>query len=162
MILDSIKRYPWMHLQTAARATAEQFVTFRTGDGLHYHEHPTDWTVKELLPGQYQAYKAAWQQQSDFYDFFWVNVLHLPLGALALLAGLLCCWYACRRSCASDACVLPVFLLLALLGNAFICGALSNPHDRYQSRIIWLPALVFLLARTRNPGVLRPQEESGT
>ena len=34
------------------------------------------------------------------------------------------------------------FTMLALLGNAFICGALSNPHHRYQSRILWLAPLV--------------------
>ena len=27
---------------------------------------------------------------------------------------------------------------LALLANAFVCGALSNPHDRYGARMIWL------------------------
>ena len=26
--------------------------------------------------------------------------------------------------------------------RAAICGALSNPHDRYQSRLTWLAALV--------------------
>lgn len=145
MILDSIKRYPMMHLRTAARATAEQFVTFRTGDGLHYHEHPTDWTVKELLPSQYQAYKAAWQQQSEYLSFDPLNLLHVPVGVLSLLAGLFCCWWWCRRSCTGDPCVLPVYLLLALLGNAFICGALSNPHDRYQSRVLWTLSIVLLV-----------------
>ena len=41
---------------------------------------------------------------------------------------------------------LALFVLVALLGNAFICGALSNPHHRYQSRLIWLAPLVVLLA----------------
>lgn len=154
MILDSIKRYPMLHLETAGRATAEQFVTFRTGDGLHYHEHPTDWTVKELLPGQYRAYKAAWQQQSEFLSFDPLNLLHVPVGILSLLAGLFCCWCACRRSCSADPCALPVFLLLALLGNAFICGALSNPHDRYQSRVLWtLSFSLVVLAAGRRENV---------
>src|ERR1700744_6007366 len=33
-------------------------------------------------------------------------------------------------------------VLLALLVNAAITGGLSGPHDRYQSRIMWLPPLV--------------------
>jgi hypothetical protein len=57
---------------------------------------------------------------------------------------------------------LPGLVLTALIGNAIICGTFSNPHDRYQSRVIWLPALVLILARMTNPGVLRPLEESGT
>ena len=51
-----------------------------------------------------------------------------------------------------DRLYLPAFVLLALLGNAFICGALSSPHDRYQSRLIW--AAVFaamLLVGRRGP-----------
>ena len=31
--------------------------------------------------------------------------------------------------------------LVTLVGNAFICGALSNPHDRYQSRVVWIAVL---------------------
>jgi hypothetical protein len=40
----------------------------------------------------------------------------------------------------------PAFILIALLGNAFICGVFSGPHSRYQSRLVWLPTLVLLLA----------------
>ena len=36
-------------------------------------------------------------------------------------------------------------IALAILGNAFVCGALSNPHDRYGARIAWLAPLVLLL-----------------
>jgi hypothetical protein len=44
---------------------------------------------------------------------------------------------------------LALFVLLALLGNAFICGVLSNPHDRYQSRLVWLASLVVGMALLR-------------
>ncbi len=33
---------------------------------------------------------------------------------------------------------LPLLLLLGVLANAAICGALSGPHARYQMRLIWL------------------------
>ena len=58
--------------------------------------------------------------------------------------------------------MLPGLVLVGLIGNAIICGTFSNPHDRYQSRAMWLPALVLLLARTRDPNALHPEEESGT
>ena len=35
---------------------------------------------------------------------------------------------------------------LALLANAFVCGALVNPHDRYGARLAWMAPLVLLLA----------------
>jgi hypothetical protein len=45
-------------------------------------------------------------------------------------------------------------VFVALIGNAIICGVLSNPHDRYQSRVIWLPTLVVaLMAVKRRPRV---------
>ncbi len=38
-------------------------------------------------------------------------------------------------------------VVLALLANAFVCGALSNPHDRYGARMVWLAVLVLLAWR---------------
>jgi hypothetical protein len=57
---------------------------------------------------------------------------------------------------------LPALVLLGLVGNAIICGTFSNPHDRYQSRIVWLPSLVLLLAVARDRRALQPLPESGT
>jgi hypothetical protein len=37
-------------------------------------------------------------------------------------------------------------VLLALPVNALITGGLSGPHDRYQSRVMWLPPLLAALA----------------
>ena len=80
---------------------------------------------------------------------------------LSLLGLLLLLQRAMIRGRWNEA-ALPGLVLTALIGNAIICGTFSNPHDRYQSRVIWLPGLVLILARMRNPGVLRPLEESGT
>ena len=47
--------------------------------------------------------------------------------------------------------IVPVILLAsivspsAVLANAFVCGALANPHDRYGARIVWLAPLTVLL-----------------
>jgi hypothetical protein len=45
-----------------------------------------------------------------------------------------------------DKTVLFAFVLSALIGNAVICGVLSGPHDRYQSRLIWIVPFAVLLA----------------
>ena len=34
------------------------------------------------------------------------------------------------------------FVIVVLLANAAVCGALSGPHDRYQARIAWIVALL--------------------
>jgi hypothetical protein len=36
---------------------------------------------------------------------------------------------------------LAVTVTVALLANAFACGALSGPHDRYGARIVWIATL---------------------
>jgi hypothetical protein len=59
--------------------------------------------------------------------------------ALALLVTIVCCWRT-RRSRGSSAPAL--FILAALAINAAICGALSGPHPRYQSRVVWLLPLL--------------------
>jgi hypothetical protein len=58
--------------------------------------------------------------------------------------------------------VLLGFVLVALIGNAIVCGALSNPHDRYQSRLIWLAPFALALLAGARPLALRQREESGT
>jgi len=38
---------------------------------------------------------------------------------------------------------------LALLGNAFVCGVISGPHDRYGSRLAWIATFAVLIATLR-------------
>ena len=68
-----------------------------------------------------------------------LNMIHVPVGALSVLGLLLLLHNATSRKLWDQA-SLPALVLLGLMGNAIICGTFSNPHDRYQSRIIWLPA----------------------
>jgi hypothetical protein len=77
-------------------------------------------------------------------DFAFWNGLHRPVGvaSLVMLAGLLL-WRS-LRGIGPDARMLG-FMLVALLGNAAICGVLSNPHDRYMSRMIWLATFAVVL-----------------
>ena len=42
-----------------------------------------------------------------------------------------------------------VFLLAVLIAlpvNAMVTGALSTPHDRYQSRMMWLPPFIAVIS----------------
>jgi hypothetical protein len=59
---------------------------------------------------------------------------------------------AARRK--STAGVLLITVLLSLGASAAITGALSGPHDRYQSRLMWLPpfAAGLTLASRRSAG----------
>jgi peptidoglycan/LPS O-acetylase OafA/YrhL len=63
---------------------------------------------------------------------------------LPVIAG-----YMLRRKDMNEIGELAATCLLALLANAFVCGTLSNPHDRYGARLIWLAVAGATLAAVR-------------
>ena len=160
VLRDSLARYPLMHLKAAIVDSAQQFLEFRTGDGLEPQLSILRPGFAALLPRQLPAYLAA-RQQTARIRFTDLNLIHVPVAVIALLGLLLLLHHAAVRGRWGEA-TLPATVLLALLGNAIICGTFSNPHDRYQSRLMWMPVLVVLLARARDPKALQPIPESGT
>ncbi|HEX4369886.1 MAG TPA: hypothetical protein VH019_00950 [Rhizomicrobium sp.] len=161
MIADSIRRYPLLQLVDAARDSVQQFFTFKTGDGIESQEWVLRPVFEKDAPGQLPAYRAARQQREGRFRFTTLNMVHVTVGMLSLL-GLIVLLHGLVRERQWQALRFPALVLLALIGNAIVCATFSNPHDRYQSRVIWLPALVLILARMKNPNVLRGPEESGT
>jgi hypothetical protein len=160
MVRDSLARYPWMHLKAAAYDSALQFVQFETGDGIESQQSILRPGFARMLPRQLPAYRAA-RQQTRIIRFRDINLVHVPVAVIALLGLALLLYHgALRRRWGTT--LLPATVLLALLGNAIICGTFSNPHDRYQSRLMWLPVLVLMLVRAKDPKALHPVPESGT
>ena len=157
---DSLARYPGMHLKAALTDSAQQFVAFKTGDGIEPQRAILVPGFSHILPRQLPAYLAA-RQQNQAIPFKDINLVHVPVAVIALLGLILLLHHAAVRLRWGEA-VLPATVLLALLGNAIICGTFSNPHDRYQSRLMWMPVLVLLLAHARDPKALQPVPESGT
>jgi phage shock protein PspC (stress-responsive transcriptional regulator) len=95
--------------------------------------------------------RAARQQHWDI-DFVYVNWLHVPV-ALASMLGLV--WllaHALAKRQLDDLTLLAATVTLALLGNAFICGVISGPHDRYGARMVWVATFVVLMAVARRFG----------
>jgi hypothetical protein len=144
IIEESVERYPLLNLKAAAGNTVRQFLTFRTGDGVEPLNGVPEPAIRRGMPDQFDDYQDA-RQQSGEIDFRWVNAFQVPIGGLAMimLAGILVMAARSRRW--DDRLYLPAFVLLALLGNAFICGALSSPHDRYQSRLVWAAVFAVML-----------------
>lgn len=160
MIVESVLRYPLINLEAAIRDSVEQFLEFKTGDGIEPQLTILEAGFKHLIPAQVPAYLEA-RQQRGMLRFKTLNLVHVPVGVLSVLGLLLLLHNAARRRRWDEA-SLPALVLLGLIGNAIICGTFSNPHDRYQSRIIWLPSLVLLLAVARDRRALQPVAESGT
>src|SRR5262245_26967237 len=85
---------------------------------------------------------AAHQQHHDL-SFTAMNRVHVPVAYLAML--LLVGMIMLRNERIFHLQRLACTVMLALMANAFVCGALSNPHDRYGARMVWLAVLVLLL-----------------
>ena len=156
MIMDSLARYPLMNLKAALYDSILQFFMFRTGDGIESQARILKPELSHDTPGQLSAYLSA-RQQTRKIRFESLNMIHVTVGMLSLLGLLLLLNHAVLRR-RWDQTTLPGLVLLGLIGNAIICGTFSNPHDRYQSRVMWLPALVLLLARARDPDALHPDD----
>jgi hypothetical protein len=76
--------------------------------------------------------------------------LNFAVGPVLLLSLASIAWLSIREQRSSGATqvrVIVVVLLAGMLLNAVVCGAISTPHDRYQTRVLWLlPLLAITLA----------------
>jgi hypothetical protein len=144
LVREALKAYPGDVVLTALRATAEQMVMVKTGDQMtEIHNDTRNVLTNRLSSGTATSFNAARQQRGQLTEVFIdsVNRIHVPVAHLSALGLLLVIGWG-LRSGRHDLAAAAVFVLLALVGNAFICGALSNPHDRYQGRLVWLASLV--------------------
>jgi len=161
IVRHSLTHYPLQSLLPGLGGSLRQYFMVRTGDGVE----PQEWVLGPLfrgfMPGQYKDYLNAHQQRGVL-RFPAVNVVHVPLALAAQLWLATVLWRAIRRR-RWNLGTLPAFILVGLLGNAMVCGLFSGPHDRYQSRIAWVPCLIVLLtARQSVERALRRPIESGT
>jgi hypothetical protein len=92
------------------------------------------------------------RQQNGGISFIAVNAIDYPVALIAMALLPLIVWLAWRRRLPAEIGALAATCTLALLGNAFVCGALSNPHDRYGARMVWIAVLAVALALVRTIG----------
>jgi lipoprotein signal peptidase len=142
IVIDSVTEYPALQIETAAAATAAQLIDVHTGEGVLNVIWHTYRIIERYTPKLVPVMHAA-RQQNGGISFTAINTLQYPLAllAMALLPVLM---FAYRALPAIGE--LAATVSLALLGNAFICGALANPHDRYGARMVWLAGLTVILA----------------
>ena len=89
--------------------------------------------------------RAARQQHGDL-DFHAINRVQVPVAlvSMVMLPAFMIWWR--RHPGFARFGLLAGTTMTALLVNAFVCGVLSNPHDRYGARLIWLAPLTIGLA----------------
>jgi hypothetical protein len=146
IVVESLAAYPWLQIKGALVATARQLVMVNTGYGVNTEVWHTYGMIGRYAPQMEPAMNAAHQQNHDL-NFTAMNRVHVPVAYLAML--LLLPIIMLRNERIFHLQRLACMVALALMANAFVCGALSNPHDRYGARMAWLAVLVVLLTPWR-------------
>jgi hypothetical protein len=145
---NALTAYPIWQLEAAVMAMARQLVMVRTGEGTTGWIPHTYGIIERYMSDQVPRMRAAHQQHWDI-NFNIVNWVHVPVALLSMLGVAMIVARALWRRHLDDVGLLAATVCVALLGNAFLCGAISGPHDRYGARMVWISTLVVLIAIER-------------
>jgi hypothetical protein len=144
--LESLRDYPALQFEMALRAFGSQLVEVATGYGVNNEIWHTHGMIENFVPDAYADMKAARQQQGELETvFLTLNLMHVPVAYVSMLALLGIIALGLARPRFADLARLAATVTLALLANAAVLGILSGPHDRYGARMVWLATLVVIL-----------------
>lgn len=144
IVENTLKKYPVWSFILAIKATLTQFVTFDTGTWLKQYINEEGASINTVINtyfnSSYTAYANSIQNTGKLpiTSFIWIHRIAIIVAIFLLLGASI--YLKARKSNALF--IFLAFIVIGLLINAFVCGALSLVTDRYQSRIIWL--IVFL------------------
>ena len=151
IIRAAVAAEPWRELRKAAGNTVRQLIRFRTGDGLRpWPATVTPWLARDFPRFEQRTYATARQTRGLRVVPPGLPALHLVAALAALGLCLAALPGALRRRAPIGGLIVASLVVMVL--NAGITGALSGPHARYQSRVMWLPVLAALVAGRRKQG----------
>jgi hypothetical protein len=143
-----LAEYPLWQAEAALAATAKQLVSVGTGEGTHEWIPHTYGIIERYIPAQLAPMRAARQQHWQL-DFTAINRVHIPVALISIALVAVVFATAIWRRRLDDLTMLAATVSFALLGNAFVCGVISGPHDRYGARMTWIATFVVLIAAVR-------------
>lgn len=149
---QAILARPGHFLAKSSAGAAHQFISFRALDDLCPFScwslnAGIAYTLSVYRPTTLPELKAS-RQVADTLPRAAIGWATTPLATLALLLLPFILWRAYRQK-DSVLASLAAVVIVALVVNAGLAGALSDVHDRYQSRLVWLAPLVLVLALVR-------------
>src|SRR6476646_6893127 len=150
--VNSLFEYPLLQVQAASVATIRQMIAVHTGEGVVDHVWHTYRIIEQYAPQLVTPMRAARQQNGEL-SFDAINRVQYPVALIAMALLPVIGLFAYRRKL-PDVSELVATCGLALLANAFICGTLSNPHDRYGARLVWIAVLAGVIAFMRFTSIL--------
>jgi hypothetical protein len=156
IIRDAVIAQPGRLLTAAWDNTLEQLTRFASGDGLEsWNGEVGSWIDRDFPAGERARFHAARQQAGTLRMPWGLPIVHRITALAGIGAALLLLPLAWHRQHVSA-----WFLAVALMTlplSAAITGSLSTPHERYQSRIVWLPAAMAFLTVPALMGRRRPE-----
>ena len=144
IVLGSLRDYPLLQLETAVADGVRQLGQFATGEGMVNIIWHTYWAIDTFAPAASADMRAARQQRGEL-TFTIVNRINEPVAIASMLLLIMIARLGWRQRRFSDLGQFAAVVATALLANAFVCGVLSNPHDRYGARVVWLAPLIVVL-----------------
>lgn len=150
IVTGALREFPMTNLARMVEGGLLQLFLMPTGDGMEVHGRfpALAWELADRSPEQLSAFRSSRQDR---------NALHIPLFIWLDLAALCVCipvlWVGMRAPERRPSDVWQLFaitILLAYVANAAICGGLSGPAGRYQSRLVWLIDLAAVLSLLRD------------
>jgi hypothetical protein len=147
IVLESLVEYPGEQIAAAVGDFTQQLFLIESGEGVLPRIWHTYGIIDRYMPSVAPDMRAARQQRGEV-SFHALNGLHVPIALLSMLALPFVILFG-RRTDFADLGRLAATITVALLVNAAVCGILSNPHNRYGARLVWIATLTVALVPMR-------------
>lgn len=144
IVTGTLGAYPLAVARAVVGNGWSQLFSFRTGDTLCAFPEASSWSItihKIFGPVVYDQYVNSKQGRGALrlQLLNYIHVTVLVASFLVIIIGFLVVGGMGKQPRAFFA---SLFVIVLVAGNAFTLGGLSEPQDRYQSRVIWLVPLL--------------------
>jgi len=151
VFLTAASRWPGLQLAASAGNFLDQLtmfglVEFNTADRVFRESAPGYMALDDL-----RTYGASRAVTGD-YPF---HALSVAVYLSAIIGLAMVVLLAFRKDSDRQVRALVILVLATIVGNALINGVLSDPHHRYQARVIWLVPFLATLLFVRSRSALR-------
>lgn len=145
--LTDVRHLKTIFLHTITN-TFTQFFRFEMGDIQQNlsESYPPDYAIQTKLFSDYSQFYRSKQYWGKL-NFNTANIIQWLLFIISIIVFI----YSYSKSLFDTnfkKCI--NFTLIILFSNTLVCAALSDIIDRYQSRIIWIPIMLFLFSIIKN------------
>ncbi len=141
IIANALRAEPGREALAVLRNGWEQLTRYTSGDGLEpWPVEVTPWIERDFPPAEQARYAAGLQARGLLAVPPWLAQVHAAVAESGIVACAVLLPFMAYRRHRSARWLLGILFMLPV--SALITGGLSTPHDRYQSRIMWLPPFV--------------------